>query len=223
MSYQRQETSGFTIALRWMLIVGGAAMLTLTFFMVLPLIQAINALPDRETLLAEFDVTQLPPPDETPDEPPPPEDEPPPEPEPPQLQPETPRMELSEIELALNPGFGSFSGDFGMQINAVTAGANAVDELFTSAELDQKPVVIHDPAPDITRQMRQRGETAITVIFIVGRDGRVETARIMGPSDPIFERAALRAVRQWRFEPGKRDGEPVRFRMRQIFRFNRGK
>jgi protein TonB len=32
-------------------------------------------------------------------------------------------------------------------------------------------------------------------------------------SDRIFEEAALRAVARWKFEPGRRDGRIVRFKM----------
>ena len=33
-------------------------------------------------------------------------------------------------------------------------------------------------------------------------------------SHPAFEQPALQAVRRWRFEPGKRGGKPVSFKMR---------
>jgi protein TonB len=41
-------------------------------------------------------------------------------------------------------------------------------------------------------------------------------------TDPVFERPALAAVKQWRFEPGKRNGKPVRFRMRVPITFPKG-
>lgn len=47
-----------------------------------------------------------------------------------------------------------------------------------------------------------------------GQDGRVTDAVVQTSSDPIFERPALAAVRKWKFEPGRRDGRPARFRMR---------
>jgi len=37
--------------------------------------------------------------------------------------------------------------------------------------------------------------------------------------DPVFDRAALDAIKKWKFEPGKRNGKPVRFRMRQPITF----
>jgi len=52
------------------------------------------------------------------------------------------------------------------------------------------------------------------VLFVVNERGHVENPIIQKSTDPVFERPALNAVKQWRFEPGKRNGEPVRFRMR---------
>ena len=36
---------------------------------------------------------------------------------------------------------------------------------------------------------------------------------VVESSDRVFEEAAVRAVAKWRFEPGRRDGRVVRFRM----------
>ena len=52
------------------------------------------------------------------------------------------------------------------------------------------------------------------MLFVVDQDGRVDSPRVQKSTNPEFDRAALKAVKQWKFEPGKRNGEPVRFRMR---------
>ncbi|MCA9398636.1 MAG: hypothetical protein KC618_02720, partial [Candidatus Omnitrophica bacterium] len=81
----------------------GAIGLTLVCFLVLPLMQAINKPPTADLALQDVDVANLPPPP-----PPPPEEEPEePEPEeqPPELMEEAPPLDLSQLELALNPGF----------------------------------------------------------------------------------------------------------------------
>jgi periplasmic protein TonB len=42
----------------------------------------------------------------------------------------------------------------------------------------------------------------------IGRDGRVRSARaVSGP--PLLRRAAEDAVRQWRYQPGMLNGEPM--------------
>ena len=76
-----------------------------------------------------------------------------------------------------------------------------------------------DPLPDFTEEQRRRLPATVDVLFVVERDGSVELARVQSSSDPLFDDAALEVVRSWRFAPGKRDGEPVRVRMRAPFRF----
>jgi protein TonB len=60
----------------------------------------------------------------------------------------------------------------------------------------------------------------VTVVFQVDTSGRVVDPRVAKSTDPAFDRAALEAVRQWRFEPGTRDGEPVQFKMKIPITFN---
>ena len=71
--------------------------------------------------------------------------------------------------------------------------------------------------PAITAAMKQRAPGSVVVIFEVDQTGRVQNPRVRSSSDPIFESAVLTAIKQWRFEPGKRNGEPVRTRMLQPF------
>jgi protein TonB len=51
----------------------------------------------------------------------------------------------------------------------------------------------------------------------------VENPLVQSSSNPAFEAPALAAVKQWKFEPGKRNGEPVRFRMRVPITFPKKK
>ena len=73
----------------------------------------------------------------------------------------------------------------------------------------------------MTPDMKRKAPGQVYVIFVVDEQGRVQNPKVQRSSDPIFERAALTAVRQWKFEPGKREGRPVRFRMRVPLTFPR--
>jgi protein TonB len=53
----------------------------------------------------------------------------------------------------------------------------------------------------------------VVVEFGVNEKGRVYDARVVSSTDSVFEEPTLEAVRQWRFEPGRRNGMLVRFRM----------
>lgn len=80
--------------------------------------------------------------------------------------------------------------------------------------LDSAPQYRARPAPEYPFSARQTGqEGEVVVEFDVDATGRVAAARVLRSSDRIFEEPAVRAVRKWRFEPGRRDGRVVAFRM----------
>jgi TonB family protein len=72
--------------------------------------------------------------------------------------------------------------------------------------------------PKVTRQtgpvypfaMLRFGLTGeVKVDFVVDERGQVQNATIVSSNNPEFDTAALEAVRDWKFEPGTRDGHPV--------------
>lgn len=210
-------------ALHRLLVAAGSVGLTLLFFLVLPLMQTITKPPQADMTIRSVDTAKL----EAPPPPPEPEQQKEPEPEeqPPQLAEEAPPLDLSQLELALNPGFGdgALAGDFVVKLNTVAAqSADNVDALFSIADLDQKPRAIFQPSPLMTRELRRKAPGTVYVVFVVDPTGRVESATAQQASDPIFEKPALNAVKQWKFEPGKRNGQPVRFRMRVPITFPKG-
>lgn len=86
--------------------------------------------------------------------------------------------------------------------------------IFTLGELDRVPRAKVQPAPDYPLPLRQAGtEGGALVEFDVDPSGRVVTARALQSTHAEFAAAAVRAVLRWRFEPGRRDGRAVPFRM----------
>lgn len=202
-----------------LLVVVGACAITLAFFMVLPLMQKIGAPAGPDTRLSPAPVAVAPPP-------PPPEEEPP-EPEeeeqPPELA-EAPPLNLSDLEVALNPGGAGMGlgGGFAPQIDARELMGGVEDLLAGLGDLDQRPRVVYQPGPMLDDRLRRLAPATVYVIFIVDKNGRVADARVQNPTHPALNRAALNAVRQWRFEPGMKAGEAVRFRMRVPVTFPEG-
>ena len=204
----------------------GAVGLTLVFFIVLPLMQTISKPTEEDLFLQTVDVGNMEPPP-----PPPPEEEMEAEPEsqeqPPELAEEAPPLDLSQLELALNPGFSEGwmgGGDFAVKLNTVTSGAKGddLDAVFSMADLDQKPRVVYQPGPTLTAQLRRKAPATVYILFIVDERGRVAEPRVQKSTDPLFEKPALAAVKRWKFEPGKRGGKAVRFRMRVPITFPKG-
>ena len=75
--------------------------------------------------------------------------------------------------------------------------------------------------PDYPPRARQRGiEGYVDLEFTIGPVGTVENARVIAANPPaVFDRAALRAVRRWRYNPQVVEGvavarEGVRVRLR---------
>jgi periplasmic protein TonB len=197
----------------------GAAVLTLAFFLVLPLIQAIAKAKTADTLLRTMDTAVLPPPPPPPPEPE--QDEPDKQEPPPELEPDAPPPDLSQLELALNPGVGGgwTTADFAVKLKSAAGGGADGDNLFSLADLDQKPRAIYQLLPTMTPQMRRKGGGTVYVLFVVDESGRVENPIVHESPDPVYDKPALDAVRKWKFEPGKRNGKPVRFRMRAPITF----
>jgi protein TonB len=131
-------------------------------------------------------------------------------------------MDLSQLEMALDPGFGDGAGGGGLLAGGRLGGAGdtadrdkEADAVFSLADLDQAPRVINQPPPQYPAELRaQKARGTVHVLFVVDRNGRVVKPLVQKSTHSAFERPALEAVRQWRFEPGKRSGQAVQFRMR---------
>jgi protein TonB len=83
---------------------------------------------------------------------------------------------------------------------------------FTS--LDNPPRTRSQVAPLYPAAAKTSGLTGeVLVEFVVDEQGRVIRARVVKSSNSIFDLPTLKAVERWRFEPGKKTGQPVRFRM----------
>lgn len=201
-----------------------AAGLTVLFFLVLPLIQAIGGSAAADTALWTVDAASLPPP------PPPPldqpeEEEPEEEEQPPELTEEAPPLDLAQLDLALNPGMGDgwFGADFALDLGAFRSGrGEGMESIFSLADLDQKPRATYQPSPVQDAKTRKAAPGTVTILFVVDAEGRVRDPKVQKSTDPVLERPALAAVKKWRFEPGKRNGEPVQFRMRVPITFPKG-
>jgi protein TonB len=83
-----------------------------------------------------------------------------------------------------------------------------------SGQLDNAPRVRFQQPPKYPYEA-VRAQLHGTVVVEVGVDegGRVYDPRVVRSSDALFDEPTLEAVRQWRFEPGRRNGRIVRFRM----------
>ena len=86
------------------------------------------------------------------------------------------------------------------------------------------PKAVSTPAPDYPPKAFKEGtEGYVDVEFTVMPDGSVQDVSVVGADPPhTFEVAAVKAVSQWTFKPGTRDGTPVAAHVRQKIEFKPG-
>lgn len=193
---------------------------TALIFLILPLLEQVTRMTREELEIRSVGTADLPPPPPPPEEP---KEEKEPEEPPPELAEEAPPLDLSQLELALNPGAGDGFGDVIARLTAVEAAAAQVDAdmIFSSADLDQPPRPLFQPPPDYPAELRRkRVEGTVYIVFVVDKNGRVVNPTVQSSSNPALEGPALQAVRRWRFEPGRRRGQAVQFKMRVPITFN---
>lgn len=74
----------------------------------------------------------------------------------------------------------------------------------------EPPTILREVKPFYTEQARQRGVTGEVVLeIVVQRDGSVGAVRVRQGLGSGLDERAIEAVRQWRFAPARRLGQPV--------------
>ena len=78
--------------------------------------------------------------------------------------------------------------------------------------------------PVVLKEVHPTAATAATVAMncIVAQDGTVRTVTIASSPDSKLNQAAVRALRQWQFKPGMKDGKPVPVRISVELSFTQG-
>ena len=163
----------------------------------------------------------IPPPEKIEDIEPPPEEEDPPPPEMPTPEIERPQqmdVELStpEIDVPMSMAGEPYLGEIG-------DGSGNAGGLGRPG----KPNIDSNVVPSLRipptypkRALRSGIEGVVTVEFTITTDGSVKDAEIIEAEPPnIFDKAVLRAIAKWKFNPDIVDGQPVEKRARQDIKF----
>jgi RNA polymerase sigma factor (sigma-70 family) len=95
--------------------------------------------------------------------------------------------------------------------NAQGGGTGGVDpSIYPMAQLDQMPKPVTQATPQYPLEMRRNGITGnVTVRMTIDAKGDVTEATPIHSSRVEFDDAAVQAVKQWKFEPGQKNGQPV--------------
>ena len=124
------------------------------------------------------------------------------------------KLELDSLDLS-----GAFLQDF--RIADVGLNIDLQTMVFEIADVDAEPLPIHSANPVYPFRAKQRQiEGFVSLSFIVDADGMVRDVAVTDAHpNAVFDQSALKAVGQWRFKPGSKDGAAVRVRIHQTIRF----
>ena len=117
-----------------------------------------------------------------------------------------PPPDLSMAKASLDPGDGV--GAIAPQIDASDALSGGIG-MGGGSDRDAVPLVRIQP--EYPMNARQRGiEGWVTLEFVITKAGTVrDPAVIASQPGSVFDRAALRAIRKWKYNPKIQDGEAV--------------
>ncbi len=196
----------------------GAVLLAALLFLIIPVSQALQDIDVETKTYREVPVVVLPPPDppmleeerqieETSDTIP-------------ELEPEPPQLELSQLELSLNPGIGEAlsmsvqGGAFGVEIDVM----GDLDEIFDFADLAQPPTLLNGRSlnPEFPWELERRGirEIKMDLEILIDKKGKSHFQKILSTSHqhPKLEQEARRMGNQARFTVTIVEGQPVKVR-----------
>jgi protein TonB len=122
-----------------------------------------------------------------------------------EVAPPPPEMKISQS--TLDPSAGGGMGAIATMVEQNTKSMASLSQ--GQGDRDAVPLVRIDP--DYPMQARQRGiEGWVVVEFTISTAGTVKDAEVVA-SEPgnVFDRAAINAVRKWKYNPKVKDGKPV--------------
>jgi protein TonB len=91
-----------------------------------------------------------------------------------------------------------------------SGGGGNADPVLISGDM-QRPVLLEKVEPEYPIVARRIGLGGrVTVQAVIAPDGSVESVEILASTNPIFNAAAVDAVRRWRYKPALMNGAPVR-------------
>ncbi|HTL68731.1 MAG TPA: TonB family protein [Lacunisphaera sp.] len=111
---------------------------------------------------------------------------------------------------------GLAAGACGLPLPAAETSAPAAPPALRS----HPPRALHMVAPVHPPELRKKligGQCLVECL--VSPAGRVVDTKVLSATDPAFGPAAVEALRQWEFQPGERDGQPIAMKVQIPFDF----
>ncbi len=112
----------------------------------------------------------------------------------------------TQEELSQAIGSGESAGGDSLVIAPPSDALPNFGEYVYVEELPEAITKIQPEYPDIARQSNMEG--TVVVQALVGKDGRVKDTKVVKPV-PVFDDAAVAAVKRWVFKPALSNNKPV--------------
>ena len=128
------------------------------------------------------------------------------------------RLTLDEINRALVPGDGGLGKGVSGHIFEITD--RFEDMIYDPEQLEKPPVPLVRVSPVYPQDQKvYRIEGEVHLIFIVDEAGDVKRPKVLKSPNRSFSENAIKAIRQWKFEPGEKDDEKVKTRVALVMSF----
>jgi protein TonB len=94
------------------------------------------------------------------------------------------------------------------------AKAQAIGQAVAITDEITPPRLAEVASPDYTAEARKRKiEGSVTVAIVVDKKGDVIDAKVVKGLGYGLDENAIRAVKEWKYKPAERDGEPITVKM----------
>ncbi len=191
-------------------------LITVALFVALPFTQMVSSLQPIDENPQNSSIYIKPPP-KPPIEPPRRERD---EPEEVDIEIDKPQQQLTleQINRALLPGDGGLGKGPSAHIYQISDRFGEM--VYPAEELEKPPVPLVKVAPAYPPELKpSRIEGEVHLIFIVDEAGNVKRPKVSRSSNRKFNESAIKAIRQWKFEPGEKDGKKVKTRVALVMSF----
>jgi TonB family protein len=84
----------------------------------------------------------------------------------------------------------------------------------------EQPRVIYAPPPKMPRGKKADSKGFAELSFVVNTQGLPIEIQVRRATEPSFGEASVEALRSWRFEPARKQGQPIPFPATTRYRFN---
>lgn len=202
-------------------VVFGTVIMTLLVLAILPFTQALSGDP-RDRTIRSINTANIAPPEPPPPEPPPPPEEEEEAEEEPELEEPPQRLNLSQLEAALNPGFGSVVGD-AIDLSSFDVSGTLASEILTFElrDLDRRPRRLRAVPPNFPLEFQQQGlRGVVKVVVLIDEEGNVTVEGVEEATHDDAVQPVRQAVSRWKFEPPQKDGQAVRARYVQPINYD---